>query len=115
MDISVEEKVCPYTNEQLNDMKREHIASMCDIGAFEMYKEAEKRGYNPHTAIFKFYAGEPQEWEQVEQCPYTDEHIKDMEREHVASMCDIEAFEIYKEAEKRGYNPLIAINRYYTG
>lgn len=106
---------CPYTDEQIKDMEKERIASMCDIKAFEMYKEAEKRGYNLVTAVNRFYTGESQEWEQNEQCPYTDEQIKDMERERIASMCDIEAFEMYKEAEKRGHNPMIAINRFYTG
>jgi uncharacterized protein (UPF0297 family) len=106
---------CPFIYEQIKDMERERVASMCDIEAFEMHKEAEKRGLNPITAINRFYSGELQEWEEHDTCPYTEEQIIDMERERIASMCDIEAFEMYKEAEKRGYNPMTAINKFYTG
>ena len=48
-------------------------------------------------------------------CPYTPDELKDMEREKHAGMCDPEAWGMYLEAEKRGFNPTIAVDRWYAG
>jgi hypothetical protein len=58
-----DELICPYTEEELKDMERERLAGMCDAEAWEMYKEAEKRGFNPIEAINRWYSGDLQEWE----------------------------------------------------
>jgi uncharacterized protein (UPF0297 family) len=116
LTITPDENICPYSDEELKDLEREHICGMCDIEAWEMYKEAEKRGFNPVTAISRFYSGTPQEWDECDElCPYSNEILKDMERERICGMCDIEAWEMYKEAEKRGFNPIYAITRFYLG
>jgi len=54
---------CPYTEEELEEMQREEYASKCDPEAWDLFKEAERRGFNPFQAVTNWYSGEPQEWE----------------------------------------------------
>lgn len=56
-----------YTDEEKEEIERERKASLVDIEAWEMYVEAEKRGFNPNEAITRWYSDMPQEWESKEE------------------------------------------------
>jgi hypothetical protein len=61
-DDETEER-CPYSEAELEDMMREEKAGMMDIEAWEVYVEAERRGFDPNVAVQNHYVGERQEWE----------------------------------------------------
>lgn len=48
------------------------------------------------------------------ECPYTDDEVREMYREELASSMDIEAWEIFKQAEAEGKDPYEAVRKWYA-